>query len=266
MLMNNNIKVNAAAGISRWLVAVVCALCSVGASAQVGDYRSELAVGFSGGYTMSKVGFNPSVPQQYIGGYTAGLTVRYTCEKYFNSICALVGEVNVAQIGWKDDILDVNDEAVLIPGTETPEEYQRSLTYVQVPLLARLGWGRERHGVQGFFQLGPQVGFMLGDKSTSNFKHEDRNKNDRVGIMYDAVQDTLPIDRKFDYGITVGAGIEFSNRKVGHFILEGRYYYGLGDIFNNSKRDYFGRSNNNSIVIKLTYLFDVIRSKNDKIK
>lgn len=84
--------------------------------------------------------------------------------------------------------------------------------------------------------------------------------------MYDAVHDTLAIDRKFDYGIAVGAGIEFSHPKVGHFMLEGRYYYGLGNIFNSTKRDYFGRSNNNSIMIKLTYLFDVIRTKNDKIK
>ena len=119
---------------------------------------------------------------------------------------------------------------------------------------------------QAFFQLGPQFGFMLGDKSKQNFEYSKRNTADRVGIMYDAVQDTLSIDRKFDYGIAVGAGVEFSHPKMGHFMLEGRYYYGLGNIFNSTKRDYFGRSNNNSIMIKLTYLFDVIRTKNDKIK
>lgn len=241
-------------------------MCVCRANAQVGDYRNELAVGFGAGYTMSTVGFNPNVAQKSLGGYTAGVTVRYTCEKYFKSICAIVGEVNVTQMGWCDDILDESDSPVMIPGTETKEKYQRSLTYVQVPLLARLGWGRERSGMQGFFQLGPQFGVMLGDKSKSNFNYNERNVSDRVGTMKDAIQDTLPIDRKFDYGIAVGAGIEYSHRKLGHFILEGRYYYGLGDIFNNSKRDYFGRSNNNSIIIKLTYMFDIIRSKNDNIK
>ena len=49
-------------------------------------------------------------------------------------------------------------------------------------------------------------------------------------------------------------------------MLEGRYYYGLGDIFDNSKRDYFGRSNLGNIVVKLTYLFDIRRSDNSKIK
>lgn len=245
---------------------LVMALGHAAASAQVGDYRNDLSVGFSGGYTMSTVAFSPKVSQKSLGGFTAGMTVRYTCEKYFKSICAIVGEVNITQMGWKDDILDAEDQPVLIPGTETPEEYQRTLTYVQVPLLARLGWGRERSGFQAFFQLGPQLGFMLSDKSKSNFEYASRNTADRVGIMYDAVQDTLSVDRKFDYGIAVGAGLEFSHRKLGHFLLEGRYYYGLGNIFNSTKRDYFGRSNNNSIMIKLTYMFDVIRTKNDKIK
>jgi hypothetical protein len=76
----------------------------------------------------------------------------------------------------------------------------------------------------------------------------------------------MGVEKKFDYGIMAGAGIEYSHPKVGHFILEGRYYYGLGDIYGNSKSDYFGRSNFGQIVIKMTYLFDLIRTKNDKIK
>lgn len=259
-------KLNKIKSIRGFVMAAVLTFGCGDTVAQVGEYRTDFAVGFNGGYTMSTVGFTPKVPQKSLGGYTGGITVRYTCEKYFKSVCAIVGELNITQMGWKDDILDADDTPVLIPGTETPEEYLRTLTYIQMPLLARLGWGRERRGVQAFFQLGPQVGYMLGDKSKQNFEYNKRNTSDRVGIMYDAVQDTLPIERKFDYGIVVGGGVEFSHPKVGHFLLEGRYYYGLGNIFNSTKRDYFGRSNNNSIMIKLTYLFDVVRTKNDKIK
>ena len=79
-------------------------------------------------------------------------------------------------------------------------------------------------------------------------------------------QDTMAVEKKFDYGIAGGAGIEFSMPKVGHFLLEGRYYYGLGNIFGNSKSDYFGKSNFGQIVIKATYLFDIVKTKNDKIK
>ena len=235
-------------------------------AAQIGEHRNELSVGINGGYVMSNVGFNPDIPQKMLGGMTGGLTIRYTCEKYFNSICALVGEINMAKVGWKEDILTVEDKPVINQYTGLPEEYQRSLTYIQVPMFARLGWGRERKGFQFFFQAGPQIGFFLNDKATSNFNYDQRNREDRVGAQKDAVQDSLSIERKFDYGIAAGLGLEYSHPKFGHIMIEGRYYYGLGDIFSNSKRDYFGRSNLGNIVIKLTYLFDVMKTNNSKIK
>jgi hypothetical protein len=238
----------------------------ISAKAQIGEYRSELSVGVNGGYVLSNVGFTPEVPQNYLGGLTGGLTLRYTCEKYFKSICALVGEINVTQAGWKERIQDASDLQIINPVTGVAEEYQRQLTYIQVPMMARMGWGRERSGFQFFFQLGPQVGFFLNDKVTTNFDYKDRNLASRVGVMKTAAQDTLSIQRKFDYGIAGGVGLEYSHPKIGHFMLEGRYYYGLGDIFNNSKSDFFGRSNLGNIVIKLTYLYDIKKTNNNKIK
>ena len=60
------------------------------ARAQIGEYRTDFAVGVNGGYMMSNVGFMPEVPQTMLGGLTGGLTLRYTCEKYFKSICSIV--------------------------------------------------------------------------------------------------------------------------------------------------------------------------------
>jgi hypothetical protein len=79
-------------------------------------------------------------------------------------------------------------------------------------------------------------------------------------------QDTMAVEKKFDYGIAGGIGLEFSHRKLGHFMIEGRYYYGLGDMYDNSKRGKFGRSANQTLMIKLTYLFDLVRTKNSQIK
>ena len=76
----------------------------------------------------------------------------------------------------------------------------------------------------------------------------------------------MSVENKIDYGIAVGLGLEYSNRHLGHFLLEGRYYYGLGNIYGDSKRDYFSKSNIGNIVIKLTYLFDIIKTNNVKIK
>ena len=234
---------------------------------QVGEYRTDLAIGVNGGYMMSSVGFVPEVPQKQLGGMTGGLTIRYTCEKYFQSICAIVAEVNIAQTGWKENIMDIDNQPVYYVDDEAranPLSYERKMTYLQIPLMARLGWGRERKGLQGFFQVGPQMGLFMSESTSTNVVKGKPTQTERSSKV--VAQDSMAVERKFDYGIAIGAGIEFSHPKAGHFIVEGRYYYGLGDIYKNSKSDYFGRSNFGQIVIKATYLFDLVRTKNDKIK
>ena len=243
------------------------ALLPFTAEAQVGDYRTDLAIGGSAGYVMSNVGFVPDVPQGQLGGFTAGLTVRYTCEKYFSSVCSIVGEVNVTQTGWKEDILDANNDPVYYAddvNKESPLFYERKMTYLQIPFMARLGWGRERKGLQAFFQAGPQIGVYLSESTKTNIMIGHGTANQRASQV--VAQDTLAVQNKFDYGIAAGGGVELSIPKLGHFILEGRYYYGLGNIFKNSKSDYFGKPNYGQIVIKATYLFDIIRTRNPKIK
>ena len=239
------------------MLVVHCSLLAT--RAQVGEYRNDLAVGVSAGYMLSSVGFVPEVPQKQLGGMTGGVTFRYTCEKYFKSVCAIVAEVNLVQTGWKENIMDMDNQPVYyVNDTEkaNPLSYERHMKYVQVPIMARLGWGRERKGLQGFI--------FLDESTTSNLQPGIDTQTERSSKV--VAQDTMAVQKKFDYGIAVGGGIEFSHPKVGHFILEGRYYYGLGDIFKNSKSDFFGRSNFGQIVIKATYLFDIIRTKNDKIK
>ncbi len=242
-------------------------LCPLLVKAQVGEYRTDFAIGANAGYMLSNVGFVPEVPQGMLGGVTGGLSLRYTCEKYFKSICAIVAEVNIAQTGWKEDILDVDNQPVYYFDDKektNPLMYERKMTYLQVPIMARLGWGRERKGFQAFFQLGPQFGCFLSDKINTNIVPGYGTANQRVSNI--VAQDTMAVENKFDYGVVGGAGLEFSHPKLGHFILEGRYYYGLGNIYGNSKSDYFGKSNMGQIVIKATWLFDIIRTKNDKIK
>jgi hypothetical protein len=140
-----------------------------------------------------------------------------------------------------------------------PEEYQRTINYIQVPVFAHLGWGKEQKGIQFFFQAGPQFGYFLSESTKTNFKVEERNAEERVNN--NVAQDTMAVEHKFDYGIAAGVGMEYSHPKIGRMMLEARYYYGLGNIYGDSKRDYFGRSNFGNIVVKFTYLFDLIRTK-----
>ncbi len=239
-------------------------LCILTVHAQVGEYRNDFAVGGSIGLMLSEVGFMPEVPQTQHKGGTVGLTFRYTCEKYFSSICAVTAEVNFAQVGWTQEILTKDDDPVMNTVTGKPEQYQRDLTYLQIPIFARMGWGRERKGFQAFFQVGPQFGAFLTSTIEKNYDFQTRNLAARTSRI--VAQEEMPIEKKFEYGIAGGGGLEFSHPKLGHFLLEGRYYYGLGDIYNNSKRDYFGRSNLMNITVKFTYLFDIMRTKNPNIK
>ena len=213
---------------------------------------------------MSKVDFLPEVPQDQLMGPTLGLTMRYTVEKYFKSICAIVAEVNYTQMGWQQRIWDVNDQPVINTRTNLPEEYTRKINYIQVPIFARLGWGRERRGLQAYFQAGPQLGYMLNETTEANYDLSQAYLIKRVSPVYQ--QETMPVENKLDYGIAAGLGVELSLKHVGHFLVEGRYYYGLGNIYGNSKRDFFAKSPYQNIVVKATYLFDIVKSNNPKIK
>lgn len=255
---------NANEEMRKYLLVLFLSFISFAVKAQVGEYRTDFAVGVNGGYVLSNVGFQPDVPQSMLGGITMGVTLRYTCEKYFKSICAIVAEVNLVQTGWKEKIQGMENQPLYYEGSTEALHYQRKMTYLQIPLFARLGWGRERKGLQGFFQVGPQLGIFLSESTTTNLIDGEEPTEQRSSSIVE--QESKPVEKKFDYGIAGGAGIEFSVPKVGHFMLEGRYYYGLGNIFGNSKSDYFGKSNFGQIVIKATYLFDIVKTKNDKIK
>ncbi|MBP5197377.1 MAG: PorT family protein [Bacteroidaceae bacterium] len=220
--------------------------------AQVGEYRRDLAVGFGGGYVLNKVSFNPTINQSYHGGLTFGATVRYTCEKYYSLICAIQAELNFTQFGWKEKIETSTDT------------YSRTVNYFQLPVFARIGFGRERKGVQGYLVLGPQIAFYVSDSDEKGGEWSAETLSKRPNNVIE--QYFLPIQKKFEYGICGGLGIEVSNPKVGHFQLEGRYYFGLSSIFNDSKADRFTRSANGAIIAKVTWLYDVIRTKNPKIR
>lgn len=240
----------------RFLVIVMFAIVHHHVSlvhAQVGETRNSIALGFSGGMNFNTISFDPTVKQGMHNGLTGGITFRYTCEKYFTTLCALQIELNYSQLGWKEDIMNSQEEKL-------PDTYQRDINYIQLPLLARLAWGKEHKGLMFFILAGPQVGFCLGDasKKSDQWTLAPDGNPDRPNNMYK--QYDMAIKNKFDYGITGGLGVEL-NTKIGHFVLEGRYYYGLSDIFGNSKKDVFARSANGTIVAKVGYLFDLKKEK-----
>ena len=225
------------------LIALLCCIASP-TMAQLGEERNYLSVGANAGVNMAKVSFSPNIKQQNKMGMVGGVTVRYMTEKYFKMLCGVQMEINYSSRGWKELIED---------GSEN--QYERCMNYIEIPLLTHLAFGTDSRtrGAQFFLNLGPQIGFILSEseKGIDDPNWDPSNRPGHIQEQYGKMA-----DKKFDYGITAGAGVEI-NTKIGHFLLEGRYYMGLGDFYNNSKRDFFGRSAHTIIGIKTTYLFDL---------
>lgn len=222
-----------------WGMALLFTLPAMG---QLGELRNELAVGFNVGMNMSKVDFSPRIKMKNQNGMSMGITVRYMCEKYFKMMCGIQGEINYSQRGWNELIED---------GSENT--YNRVMNYVEVPLLAHLAFGKDSRtkGMKFFINLGPQFAYFLSDKE--NMGGEWNTSMRPNGVVY---QYGKAVENKFDYGIVAGGGLELST-PIGHFLVEGRYYYGLADFYNNSKKDEFGRSGHSYIGVRMTYLYDL---------
>lgn len=204
-------------------------------------YSPNLAVGVKAGTSISKMSFSPSVEQTMLVGAMGGVTIRYTEEKHFG----LIAEINWEQRGWKENF------------EEHPFSYNRTLTYIQIPLLTHIYFGGEKF--KGFVNLGPEVGYMIGESINANFDYNNISsvagfptKNRMNEQMY------TEVSNKFDYGISAGLGLEFIVKRKHSFLLEARYYFGIGNIFPSKKKDTFGASRGMSIMVTLGYMFRVI--------
>ena len=225
-----------------------CLTMAATVQAQVGERRDNIALGASGGVALNTIAFDPTIKQTMHVGYTAGVVARFTSEKYFKALCSLQLELNYTQLGWKENVLNAQSQPL-------PDTYRRDLHYLQLPMLARLAWGREKRGVMGYVLAGPQIGWCLGEQTEqSAFTMNEEGVPDRPNGL--SAQYGMSIEKKFDYGITGGLGMEI-NTRIGHFCIEGRYYYGLSDIYKNSKKDVFSRSNHGTIIAKISYLIDI---------
>ena len=228
----------------KWIVAAWACLFIMPAMAQLGEVRNNLALGVNVGMNMNKADFTPQIKQNSHNGMSFGVVARYMSEKYFSMMCGIQAELNYTQRGWKENIEDGSGDT-----------YSRTMTYVEIPLLAHLAFGKDAldKGMKFFVNAGPQIGFFLSEKEKMS---DDWNPSYRPnGIVQ---QYGKMVENKFDYGILGGLGVELST-KYGHFILEGRYYYGLADFWGSTKKDEFGRSGHTYMGVRLAYLFDMIK-------
>ena len=197
-------------------------------------FRSEWAIGASGGIGFSRASFSPRIKEAMLFGLNGGITARWITEKYLG----LQLEINLKQQGWSEDFSLAENFPIDNPF------YKRRMTYVDIPLLTHIYYGGEK--VRFFVNLGPQIGFFL-QESTSENLHGSNIPNKPYK------QHTLPVEKKLEWGLGGGPGLEFRSG-IGFFLLEGRYYYGLSDFYSTRHGDAFAKAANQLISLKITYL------------
>ena len=221
----------------RRIAFILTALMALSATAQT-HYEGTIAVGGKAGVSLSRVNFNPTVEQVMLPGMTAGVMFRYIEEKHFG----LIGELNVTQRGWKEKF-DKSDY-----------QYRHSFTYLELPIMTHIFFGNKR--VKGFFNLGPEINVMLGDGIKSSFSYQDAGADEYfINDTRHIEQMAMKINNRLDYGICGGAGMEINLNSKHSLLLEGRFYYGLTDVFPNHKTDIFSSSNSMTVTVTLGYFY-----------
>jgi hypothetical protein len=190
----------------------------------------EWGYGVNIGNTYSKVNLASRlrVPQELLSQYSGGIAVRYISEEHFG----IYGELNFSQRGWKErsDSVHLN-------------RFSRSLTYIELPIMTHIYFGMGKRA-RVIFNIGPQIGYNIGEKIQEMLALDPET----------ATYYGLKVQQKFDYGLKGSIGFEFRTG-IGSFILDGRYYFGLSDIYHNSRADIFQSSSNQVIGVNLSYLF-----------
>lgn len=223
--------------LNKLLVLFGLLLCCSGLSAQTRIAR-EVHIGAIGGACMSNYAYNPTVSQNLAPGYTFGIAARYIEEKLFG----LQTEFLLTRRGEKDRF-DDNPEL----------KFQRNFTYLEVPVLAHIYFELgEKSEIA--LDLGPKFGYFLSDNSVAELDSETWHKVQN-STFHKYQHHDLPVEKKFDYGIQAGLGYEFKLTKEMSMQLQGRYYFGLGNMFPDSKGDAYETSNNHHIQIVASFWF-----------
>ena len=208
------------------------------------EFKREWNVGVGFGPTFSSVDFRDNYGQtvstKSFMNYHGGISLRYLTEKNLG----IIAELNYSQQGWEQDFKfdPQNPEYSL-------NSHTHSLNYFEIPVMTHIYFGRK---VRFVLNLGPKVSYLVSDSEKINDHLVDYLRSGDVGERTITHQYYRKAEKRFDYGIIVGMGVELRTG-IGHFLLEGRYSFGLGDIYNNSKADYFQRSANRVMSARLTY-------------
>ena len=226
-----------------FLLLFIVIFCVTASHAQRNTFQNEWYVGAGGGALFSSVDFVPSIQQTLMMGIYGGLAVKYISEKHLG----LIAEINYAQRGWTEEFDPADGFS-----------YSRRLNYFEIPFMTHIYFGKK---IRFIVNVGPQISILLNDNQKMDQPLADylaarraANPDAQIGVQYSAFSEM----NRVDYGLIGGVGMELKTG-IGDFDLEGRYYFGLGDVFTSQRSEnaYFSRSAHRLIEAKLTYYIKI---------
>ena len=221
----------------KYLTLLLITVCSVAASGQQTDFKTELYMGASGGMTFTKVRFYPNIAESYLQGNTGGLMFRLISEPHIG----FQVELNYMQKGWKMDSVG----------------YSRRINYISVPIMTHINIGKK--AMRFILNLGPEFAYELSEKE----KFTDPSISQPTSSQYNELFGQ-PSSSKIDLLFTVGIGMEYHLKSGSAIALEGRGFYSLPNLFDPNKYTY-SISQSNGLQFKLTYFFQINKKKGKKL-
>ena len=213
------------------LLSCLLGVSSLGAQSVDGrpSFRQGLWIGAHGGVMASRFGFTPSVRQHTHLGYLGGLQVRYDIERG----ASLQVEVNYQRTGWRERY-DASEMS-----------YSRDLDYVDLPILTHLYL--DLGGVKVFLNAGPFVGYQLRESAQLT--------GESLMGAQDKLRHELATRYPFFWGLGGGPGISIPLGRRQRIELEGRFVYGLGNIFSTERTSAYVQSSEMRFGLTMNYLF-----------
>lgn len=192
----------------------------------IADSHAQYSVGIRGG-----VNFANFIPGN-IYHYDArpGANVALLFNKPLNSFLSIQVEPGFSQRGAKYKLsFEVPDFGFILNSKETGKFRSN---FIELPIL--LQWKSRIGKLEGIVSLGPELRYRIGDMK---LKYTSRTLYDGVTTKDESGEVSLDGGfgyRKFDYGLTGGAGIAYPTKSLKIF-GEARYHFGLRPLVDELK-------------------------------
>ena len=227
------------------------------------DFLQEVSLGVNAGANLTKVSFLHNMndrlfelgDQSLRQGMRFGFVAKYIHQRHFG----VQLELNYVQAGWTEKFHE-NSGVSMVNGINMQDvKLGRRLEYLDIPALAHIYFGKRR--LRFIVNMGPEIRVMTkygevkwnipeGDERRSAFQAgDDRFEEEHHNI---------------DYGLTGGGGFDLRVGKMVHLLVECRYSFGFGDLYDNNKADLFQRSNNQMLGLMGSVMVPVLKFKERK--